>query len=177
MSENIAILFLMSAPENTAFSALNGFFASGSRFHPSGTESIASTSIWSSTPPSTSASSTISSVFPTPVPRFVTAHTELENLLGTCEPTSEPVQAALRQLTLTLPFHPPPQIIAGTPLNWPATVRVDAHLNSTFEEALDNIGTALSDREETFLRYIIQHLWGWSATPKQHLSASGFRYL
>jgi len=36
------------------------------------------------------------------------------------------------QLTLALPFHPPLQIIAGTPLDWPAAIRVEAHLRRCY---------------------------------------------
>ena len=166
---------MMSPPENTAAPNLSS--ASSSSVHDSDTESILTTSCPLSSRPSSSASSIAPFVFPTNVPSYFAAHRELENLLRTCKPTSEPVQAALQQLTLSLPFHPPPQIIAGTPLNWPAAVRIEAHLNSNFEDALDNIGKTLSDHEKMFLQYIINHPWGWSATPKQHLNASGFRYL
>lgn len=51
------------------------------------------------------------------------------------------------------------------------------HLNAAWEDALDNIGTPVSDSEKKFLKYIIQHPWGWSTTPKQHRNANGFRYL
>ena len=135
--------------------------------------STASTPFPSSSRPSTAASSIISS--PAFHPTYISASDKLEKLLRTCEPTSEPVQAALRELILTVPFLPPPQIITGL---WGyAALRVDSHLNSTLEDAVNNIGTPISDTEKTFLQYIIQHEWGWSATPKQHLTASGFRYL
>lgn len=39
----------------------------------------------------------------------------LENFLQGHERSSEEVQVALRQLTLALPCHPPPQIITGEP--------------------------------------------------------------
>src|SRR5208282_5551632 len=71
-----------------------------------------------------------------------------------------------------------PQIISGHPWHWSfPRLRIDKHLNSTFNDALDNIGEPLSEREKMCLQYLIQHPWGWSATPKQHRNASGFRYL
>ena len=105
---------------------------------------------------------------------------ELEELLRSRlhDPSSEILQEALRQVALSLPFHPTPQIKWGHPLNWAIPhIRVDMHLNTTFSDALDNIGIPLPEREEMFLQYLIQHPWGWSATPKQHRNASGFRYL
>lgn len=50
-------------------------------------------------------------------------------------------------------------------------------MNSTLEDAVENIGGFISDSEKAFLQDIILHEWGWSATPKQHLNASGFCYL
>jgi hypothetical protein len=94
------------------------------------------------------------------------------------DPSSEIVQDALRQIALSLPFHPTPQIKCGYPLNWSIPqIRVDMHLNTTFNDALSNIGMPLSEREKMFLEHLIQHPWGWSATPKEHRNASGFRYL
>lgn len=169
--------YLMAASENSALPVGNPSPASDSGIHGSDAESITSTSFDSISRPSTSASSIVPFVFPTTAPAYVPALRELQNLLRTFEPSSEQVQTALHQLTFAVPFHPRPQIIAGPPLNWHPKVRVDAHLNSTFEEALNNIGTPLCDREKMYLEYIIQCFWGWSATPKQHRNASGFRYL
>ena len=119
-------------------------------------------------------------LFPTAVPKYCQVEQELEELLRSRlhDPSSQIVQDALHQVALSLPFHPTPQIKYGHPWNRPfAHVRVDMHLNATFRDALDNIAMPISDREKMFLHYLIQHIWGWSATPKQHRSASGFRYL
>lgn len=165
----------MFPPENRLLSAPKISSGPRSDIHDSDSESVVSTSSPSSSF-STSASSIVPFVFPTTVPSYLSAHQELKDLLPVHDPSSEQVQIALRQLALSMPFHPPPRIIRGEPCVRRA--RVEAHLNSTFEEALDNIGTWISDREKMFLQYIIQHpCWGWSATPKQHRNASGFRYL
>ena len=144
--------------------------------HESDSESIAPSPIASSTS-SSRPSTSVSSVLQPPAfhAPFLSAINKLQDLLREYEPTSESVQDALRELTLTLPFHPPPQIITGIS-RFPA-LRMDTHLNSTFEEAVDNIGRSISDSEKKFLQDIIQYECGWSATPKQHLNASGFRYL
>jgi hypothetical protein len=128
--------------------------------------------------PSSSGSSISSTfIFPTTVPRYLDAINEISSLLRSNGHSSD-VQESLRQLAFSLPFHPTPQIISGPPLNWGyAHVRVDKHLHSTFDDAVNNIGASISEREKSYLQYLIQHPCGWSATPKQHRNASGFRYL
>ena len=160
--------------------------SSSASLHPklssdSDSESLVSTICSVASRPSTSASSTPPPfLFPSTVPKYCLVVRELEELLRSRlhDPSSEIAQDALRQVALSLPFHPTPQIKWGHPLNWPfPQIRVDMHLNTTFNDALDNIGMPLPEREEIFLQYLIQHPWGWSATPKQHRNASGFRYL
>ena len=117
-------------------------------------------------------------VFPTDIPNYGSAADKLKAILRIHDPSSEIVHNALHQVALSLPFHPTPQIISGHPWDsWGPQLRIDKHLNSTLNDALDNIGKPLSERETMYLRYLIQHPWGWSATPKQHRNASGFRYL
>jgi hypothetical protein len=129
-------------------------------------------------PPSSASSNSSTFIFPTTSPAFFPALRGLERLLRLHEPSSEVIQNALGRLQLSAPFHPPFKIIAGQPYILPfPQVRWDLHLHSTFEDALDNIGKPISDHEAMYLRYLIQHPSGWSATPKQHCNAIGFQYL
>jgi len=103
---------------------------------------------------------------------------DLEEKLDTMDPSSPTVQDLLHQLQEKMPYHPPLRIVSGPPFNWPgALLRVDRHLKTTFEDALENLGLPLPPSEESFLRSLIQHPCGWSATPSQHQNASGFRYI
>jgi hypothetical protein len=112
-------------------------------------------------------------IFPKTIPNYCKAATTLETALREGSLDARAVDELLHQVSLSLPFHPTPQIIIGEPLYWRfPLLRVDMHLNATLEDALDNIGTPVSDSEK-FLKYIIQHPWGWSATPKQHRNANG----
>ena len=145
----------------------------------SDSESSTSTAFSLTGRPASSVSSTsLPFAFPTNVPNYCSAAQELREILRVKDPSAEIVHNALQQLASSLPFHPTPQIISGHPWDrWGPQLRIDKHLNSTLNDALDNIGKPLSERERIYLQYLIQHPWGWSATPKQHQNSSGFRYL
>jgi hypothetical protein len=117
-------------------------------------------------------------VFPSPMVRVDSATRDLEAALKQNAASSEAVNQALQMLAQSLPFHPPPQVVDGGiwGLQTPK-VRIDSHLNSTFDDACRNIGVPLCNRERYFLENLIQHHCGWSATPKQHLNAKGFEYV
>ena len=77
-----------------------------------------------------------------------------------------------------MPHHPRLKIVSGPPFNWSIPLlRIDQHLTSTFEDALDNLGIPLPPNEQSFLKDLTNHPCGWSATPSQHRNASGFRYI
>jgi hypothetical protein len=91
---------------------------------------------------------------------------------------SPEAQDALCRLTLSLPFHTPPQLMYGEPWNWWfPKIWYNRHRHGTFEQALDNFPAPLPDVEQVYLRYRLPHYSGWSATPKPHHNASGFRYI
>ena len=113
-----------------------------------------------------------------PLPSVFNLLMDLEEKLDTMDPSSPTVQNLLHQLQEKMPYHPPLKIVSGPPFNWPfALLRIDRHLKTTFEDALENLGFPLSPNEESFLRNLIEHPCGWSATPSQHRNASGFRYI
>ena len=115
---------------------------------------------------------------PLPPPSFINILTDLKEKLRTIDPSSHTVQNLLHQLQEKMPYHPPLKIVSGPPLNWHiALLRIDQHLTSTFEDALKNLGFPLPPNEESFLRDLINHPCGWSATPPQHRNDSGFRYI
>jgi hypothetical protein len=103
---------------------------------------------------------------------------DLEKTLDIMDPSSPTIQNLLHQLQEKMPYHPPLKIVSGAPFNWPiALLRIDRHLKTTFEDAVGNLGFQPSSNEESFLRKLIQHPCGWSATPSQHRNASAFRYI
>jgi hypothetical protein len=103
---------------------------------------------------------------------------DLKEKLDKMDPSSPMIQNLLHRLQEKMPHHPPLQIVSGPPFDWPfASLRVDRHLKSTFEDAIKNLGFLPSTNEESFLRKLIQHPCGWSATPSEHRNASAFRYI
>jgi hypothetical protein len=112
---------------------------------------------------------------PLPLPSIFNILIDLETKLDTMHPSSSTVQSLLHRLQEKMPYHPPLEIVSGPPPI--ALLRIDRHLNSTFEDALENLGFPLPANEESFLRDLIHHPCGWSATPSQHRNASGFRYI
>jgi hypothetical protein len=145
---------------------------------------LSSTSRPSSSASSSSSSSTPSASLPIvslDIPVYSLAYCALEAALTLAEPSSDMVQEALHTLTLSMPFFPPPQLIYGEPWGLSSScikTQVACHRNSTFEDALANFPTPLSDlREQMFLRILLQHPCGWSATPSHHLLGPGFRWL
>ena len=102
-------------------------------------------------------------------PSFFDILQDLKDKLRIMEPPSPTVQKLLHWLQETMPHHPPLKIISGPPLNWPfPSVRIDRHLTTTFQDALNNLGFPLPSNEESFLRDLIHHPCGWSATPVQY---------
>lgn len=121
-------------------------------------------------------------VFPTSIPNSSRAFWDLETALESHEPSSDIVQNALQTLTLALPFQSPPQIVFGGGGPWGPDwkrpcIRIDHYRHSTFEDAVKNCRTPLSERAQMFLGYLLQHNSGWSATPSHHMNAPGFRYM
>ena len=78
---------------------------------------------------------------PLPLPSIFNILVDLEAKLRTMDPLSPTVQNLLHQLQEKMPYHPPLEIVSGPPLNWPtALLRIDRHLKTTFDDALNNLG-------------------------------------
>ena len=93
-------------------------------------------------------------------------------LLETQEETSDPVNLALKELNL---FPPQIQIIPKDV--WPKDsanrICIQTHLKSTFADAvalLQGTGRDLSSSDERYLRLLLTHDCGWSATYPEHMT-------
>lgn len=107
---------------------------------------------------------------------FETHISQIENLLATQDETSDAVTSALQELRSRYPL-PPVQIIPKTV--WPresdCVVSVRTHLKSTIADAVNNLtstGRNLSLVDEKYLRLLLTHPCGWSATYPEHFQDS-----
>ena len=101
-----------------------------------------------------------------------------QTLLKTQEETSDAVNLALKELNL---FPPRIQIIPKGV--WPKEstnrICIQTHLKSTFADAvtlLQGTGRDLSSSDERYLRLLLTHSCGWSATYPEHMTDDWVKY-
>jgi hypothetical protein len=118
---------------------------------------------------------------PNPAPNFDHYANQVNTLLETHSESSDEVCAALDELRTLFPV-PPTEIVS--PTNWGTTtaaiLRVNNHLKSDFADALRNIkstGREPSAHDEQWLRTILTHWSGWSATDPAHMRDPWVQYL
>ena len=94
------------------------------------------------------------------------------NLLETHDETSDPITSAVKELNSFFPLPHVQLIPQGV---WPkeptCRIRVQTHLKSTFADAvnlLKTAGRALSPADGKYLRLLLTHYCGWSATYPEH---------
>ena len=114
------------------------------------------------------------------VPNFDCYANRVDKLLRIHSASSAEVRAAFHDLQTFFPL--PPSEIVG-PEKWRTTtaqLRVNTHLKSDFADALRNIkdtGRELTAADEEWLRLILTHWSGWSATDSMHMRDPWVRYL
>ena len=114
------------------------------------------------------------------MPNFDHRANRVDTLLKTHSQSSDEVRAALRRFTDPLPVPPTEIVSADIWGTTTATLRVNNHLKSDFAEAVRNIkstGRELTALEEQWLRLILTHWSGWSATDPTHMRDPWVQYL
>jgi hypothetical protein len=116
----------------------------------------------------------------TPITNFDSYANQVDTLLESHSASSAEVLAALRELQTRFPV--PPSEIVG-PEKWGTTtarLRVNTHFKSDFADAVHNIkctGRKLTAADEQWLRLILTHWSGWSATDSMHMRDPWVQYL
>jgi hypothetical protein len=115
-----------------------------------------------------------------PSPGFDDRISHIRRLFRTQDETSDAVTSALKELRSLSPL-PPIQIIPKAV--WPnepkCHVSVQTHLKSTVEDAvnlLKSTGRDLSVVDEKYLRLLLTHDCGWSATYSDHINDSWVKF-
>lgn len=105
---------------------------------------------------------------------------EVEKLLQTGSSESSKVSEALDELQATFPI-PPTEIVSpdiwGTRTPY---LRINIHVTASFAEAVNNIegtGREFTSSDERWLRLILSHWCGWSATKSKHKNEAWVKYL
>lgn len=115
--------------------------------------------------------------FPRSTPLFKERISYLRKLLETHDETSDAVSSTLKELET---FYPRPPVQIVTKGAWPkespnrVTVTVQTHLKSTFADAVNLLkatGRTLSSEDEKYLRLLLTHSCGWSATYPEQMNA------
>src|SRR5271170_7287411 len=110
-----------------------------------------------------------------PTPNFETYARQVGALLQTHRESSNEVRMALEELQNRFP-QPLTEIVSEK--IWgdsAATLRINNHLKSDFADAVRNIeraGRSVNAHEEQYLRFILTHWSGWSATDPGHMGDS-----
>jgi len=113
-------------------------------------------------------------------PNFETYARQVGALLQTHRVSSNEVRMALEELQNRFPL-PLTEIVSEK--IWgdsAATLRINNHLKSDFADAVRNIeraGRSVNAHEEQYLRFILTHWSGWSATDPGHMGDSWVQYL
>jgi hypothetical protein len=114
-------------------------------------------------------------IFPRSRPLFKERISHLRDLLNTHDETSDAVSSTLKELETFYP-RPPVQIIPKGA--WPKESRnrvtVQTHLKSTFADAVNRLKATdrtLSPEDEKYLRLLLTHSCGWSATYPEQMNA------
>lgn len=106
------------------------------------------------------------------------------NALVRCLETSSSISPEAIELLQTLqtdwPNVPPHEILLGEPWDiHKPIIRTNTHLSNDFDAALINITNAgriiISESEKGYLRFLLSHWRGWSATLPQHIEDPCFK--
>ena len=115
-----------------------------------------------------------------PSPGFDNCISHIKHLLRTQDETSDAVTSALKELRSWSPLPPVQVIPKGV---WPKEpnchVSVQTHLKSTFADAVNLLkatGRDLSAVDEKYLRLLLTHNCGWSATYPDHMDDSWVKF-
>jgi hypothetical protein len=112
-------------------------------------------------------------------PNFDMYAGQVDALLQTHPESSNEVRTALEELQNRFPL-PLTEIVSEKIWGESAKLRVNNHLKSDFADAVRNIkstGRSVNAYEEQYLRFILTHWSGWSATDPGHMSDSWVLYL
>jgi len=111
---------------------------------------------------------------------FDTYASEVDGLLQTHSESSNEVRTALENLQNRFPLPLTEIVSAGIWDQTAARLRVNNHLKSDFADAVRNIkrtGRSFNAHDEQYLRLILTHWSGWSATDPEHMRDSWMQYL